>query len=106
MTLADEVWGALDTIADPCSVQLGKPMTMVSMGLIESVLVTDSTIEIGILLTEPSCVFAFKFFDDIDKAVEPLTGGRELKVHMQEDMLWTPDRMHSRPENVTISARG
>jgi metal-sulfur cluster biosynthetic enzyme len=96
VNLFDSVWEALQRVQDPCAAQLGKPMDLVTMGLVETVTVHPDRIDIELVLTEPGCVFFFKFLDDIAREVEPIAGPRKVNVSMHEQAMWTPDRIRVR----------
>jgi metal-sulfur cluster biosynthetic enzyme len=89
------IWEALGRIQDPCAAQLGRPMDMVTMGLVGSVVMHDDRVDIELVLTEPTCVFFFKFLDDIAREVEPLVGSRTVNVSLNEQTMWSPDRIRS-----------
>jgi len=98
MTLdQDTVMQILDTVIDPCSARMGKPLGLVGMGLIESVSIDDRTVEIRLVLTGPGCFFYFQFAECIARALEPVAGGREIDVVIDDTILWTKDRMCSIP---------
>lgn len=96
MSPVEPIWEALGRIQDPCAAQLGRPMDLVTMGLVGSVDVHDDRVDIRLVLTEPTCVFFFKFLDDIAHEVEPLVGSRTVNVSLDEETMWSPDRIRAR----------
>jgi metal-sulfur cluster biosynthetic enzyme len=95
--LEDTVVQLLDTVQDPCSVRMGKPLGLVSMGLVESVAIDDQAIRIRMVLTGPGCFFYFQFADCIAKRLEAIAEGRDIDVVIDDAILWTKDRMNTIP---------
>jgi metal-sulfur cluster biosynthetic enzyme len=95
----------LDTIQDPCSVRMGKPLGLVGMGLIESVAIDDDAIRVRMVLTGPGCFFFFQFADSIAKVLEPIAAGREVDVTIDDTILWSKDRMHVIPIRTAAERR-
>ena len=93
-SLEDSVWELLDTVRDPCSVRMGKPLGLVGMGLVESAVVDDDAIRVRLVLTSPGCVFYFQFVDAIAQVLEPVAEGRDIDVTIDYTVMWTADRMN------------
>ena len=105
MTLReDTVLRLLDQVQDPCSVRMGKPLGLVAMGLVESVTIDDRRIGIRLVLTGPGCFFYFQFAECIAKVLEPVAGGREIDVAIDDTVLWTKDRM--KVTTIDVISRG
>jgi len=101
MTLSrDTVMRLLDTVEDPCSVRMGKPLGLVGMGLVEAVSIDDRTVRIRLVLTGPGCYFYFQFAECITRVLEPVAGGREIDVAIDDTVMWTQDRIRSNPVRV------
>jgi metal-sulfur cluster biosynthetic enzyme len=95
--LEESAWRLLDTVQDPCSVRMGKPLGLVGMGLVESITVEETVIRISLVLTGPGCVFYFRFADEITRLLEPLAEGREVDIAINDAVMWTADRMKPAP---------
>lgn len=93
-SLERSVWDRLDTVRDPCSVRMGKPLGLVQMGLVESVVVEADAIRVRLVLTGPGCVFYFRFAEDIERVLAPVAAGRDIDVAIEDAIMWTADRMH------------
>lgn len=95
--LHDTVMQLLDTVQDPCSVRMGKPLGLVAMGLVESVAIDGEAIRIRMILTGPGCFFYFQFADQITRTLAPVAEGRDIDVIIDDTILWTRDRMTAIP---------
>ena len=93
-SLESSVRELLDTVRDPCSVRMGKPLGLVQMGLVESVDISEDAIRVRLVLTGPGCVFYFQFADDIERVLAPIAAGRDIDVAIDDTVMWTADRMH------------
>ena len=86
----------LSEIIDPCSSRLGRPLNIVDMGLVEDVRIEGATAYVDLVLTEPSCVFFFDFHQKIEDALLGWGGIETVKVALDDNQLWTPDRIAGR----------
>lgn len=93
VTTRDELVDRLRTVTDPCSLGLGAPIDIWSLGLVEDVTVTDRIARIRLVLTDPSCVFFRAIRDHITAALDDLAGLDGVEVALDATILWTPDRM-------------
>lgn len=88
-------WEVAGQIHDPCSIQLGCPLTLTEMKLIESVEFADDHLRITLQLTEPTCMFVFRIGDAIKARLrERLEGMAETEVLIGEcrtDDVWTEE---------------
>jgi metal-sulfur cluster biosynthetic enzyme len=82
----------LARVREPCSIAFGRPISIVEMGLIERIDVTNGHAEITICLTDAACVhFAGmqRYIRDELLALPEITS---VIVSQTLDQLWTPDR--------------
>jgi metal-sulfur cluster biosynthetic enzyme len=88
-------WDVAGEIHDPCSIQLGCPLTLTEMKLIESVEFVDDHLRVTLQLTEPTCMFVFRIGDAIKARLrERLDGLGETEVLIGEcrtDEVWTEE---------------
>jgi metal-sulfur cluster biosynthetic enzyme len=95
MTLTpQEVFEALRSVPEPCSIAMSEPTDIVSMGLVESIRVDGGNVAVSLVLTDPSCVHftALRTYmsdllcerDDVDS----------VEVIMSTTQLWTADLMN------------
>lgn len=83
---------ALETFVDPCSEGLGTPLSVVALGLIESVEVDSAAgvVRVDFCPTGPSCFFQIPMMTEMERLVGDATGLRcEVTI---SDEVWTPDR--------------
>ncbi len=82
---------ALDNCYDPCCSD--RRISVVDMGLIESIEVLDTTVRIEMVLTSGWCPFAARLLDMIQEEVGGLPGIDAVDVEVVWDPTWTPERM-------------
>lgn len=95
--VTERIQAELRQVVDPCSVQVGRPMDVVSMGLIEKVSYDAGKVDIQLLLTDSTCIFFFKFAAEIEERVSRLDDVESVDVTLNEDRLWTPERIAKPP---------
>ncbi len=84
----------LDTIHDPCSVAIGKPIGLVGMGIIDEVAVVGDAVAVAVLPTFPDCLFRGVFEEKIERAVGALPWCRNVTVTFRPaDHGWDETRM-------------
>jgi metal-sulfur cluster biosynthetic enzyme len=89
----DEVERVLAQVLDPCSVTMGRPLDLVSMGLVESITVCDGRVGVSLVLTDPMCFVQAEILRAVEEAVVAVSGVRECEATIDGDVLWMPDRM-------------
>ena len=92
-----EVVAALDTVKDPCSVAMNRPVGLVEMGMVRGVVVRSGAVDVTLCLTEPTCLYAMQISDSVRAGLRAALG-EELDVNVQFDAqldsgLWTEERM-------------
>jgi metal-sulfur cluster biosynthetic enzyme len=85
----------LDRVLDPCSIAMGRPMTIRQMGLIEELSLTDGTVRVVLCLTDPACINYAKISRYITDALMELDEVHAVEVSHTTDALWTPDRIRA-----------
>ena len=93
MTTRAELVDRLRTVTDPCSVGLGAPIDIWSLGLVEAVAIADGVARVRLVLTDPSCVFFRRIGHDVTSALLDLPGVDAVDIELDATILWTPDRM-------------
>lgn len=93
MTIQADIVDRLRGVIDPCSLGLGAPTDIWSLGLVEDVTVTDGIAQVRLVLTDPSCVFFRGIRDHIAAALNGVPGIEAVEVALDATILWTPDRM-------------
>jgi metal-sulfur cluster biosynthetic enzyme len=82
----------LARVTEPCSIAFGKPISIVEMGLIELIDVTDDHAEITLCLTDAACVHFAGMQRFICDELLALPEIKTVNVSQTLDQLWTPDR--------------
>jgi metal-sulfur cluster biosynthetic enzyme len=86
-----QVFGALRQCFDPCCREKG--ISVVDMGLIESVAVSDHDVRIDMVLTSGWCPFAMHLLTDMEQQVAALEGVATVAVNIVWGPAWTPERL-------------
>lgn len=82
---------ALRSIHDPCCRERG--ISVVDMGLVRSVSVTDGEARVELILTSGWCPFASTVLESVKDRVEALDGIRSASVEITWNEAWTMDRL-------------
>lgn len=94
--LLADIHTRLDTIPDPCSLAMRNPMSLIKMGLVEDVQISDSgAVTVTLCLTDTACVHFMRMTAFIRDAISPLDGVTSVAVRQTLDQIWTPDRMQT-----------
>jgi metal-sulfur cluster biosynthetic enzyme len=87
----EEVLGALERCYDPCCRE--REISVVDMGLIESIMIAARSVHIKMVLTTGWCPFAARLLEMIETAVGELEGVDDVDVKVVWNPTWTPQRM-------------
>ena len=87
----EAVIGALDNCYDPCC--RDRRISVVDMGLIESIEIEDRKVEIEMVLTTGWCPFASRLLEMVTEEVGALSAVDNVDVDVIWDPTWTPERM-------------
>ena len=87
----EAVIGALDNCYDPCCRE--RRISVVDMGLIESIEIENRKVEIEMVLTTGWCPFASRLLEMVTEEVGALPTVDRVDVDVVWDPTWTPERM-------------
>lgn len=87
----------LREIEDPCSVQAGRPMDIVQMGLVGELHIEAGRVSMTLVLTEPVCWFSKDLIAFARDKILQVPGVTEAEVALDAQEIWTPDRMQDPP---------
>ena len=87
----EAVIGALDNCFDPCCRE--RRISVVDMGLIESIEILGSRVSVEMVLTTGWCPFAARLLEMVKDEVGNLPGVDDVDVDVVWDPTWTPERM-------------
>jgi metal-sulfur cluster biosynthetic enzyme len=82
---------ALDNCFDPCCRE--RRISVVDMGLIESIEILDNRVRVEMVLTTGWCPFASRLLEMVEGEVGALPGVDAVDVEVVWDPTWTPERM-------------
>lgn len=82
---------ALSDVYDPCCREKG--ISVVDMGLLRSVTVTDRHARVELLLTSGWCPFASRVLDEVADAITAQPGIDSAEAEVVWDEAWTADRL-------------
>ena len=82
---------ALAEVYDPCCREKG--ISVVDMGLLRSVEVSDGHARVELLLTSGWCPFAARVLTDVEDAIRADPGVDSCEVEIVWDEAWTTDRL-------------
>jgi metal-sulfur cluster biosynthetic enzyme len=85
------VSAALADVYDPCCREKG--ISVLDMGLLRSVAVTDGHARVELLLTSGWCPFASQVLSEVEAAVAAQPGIASAEVEIVWDEAWTTDRL-------------
>ena len=85
---------ALDNCYDPCCRE--RRISVIDMGLIESIKILDRKVKIEIVLTSGWCPFAARLLEMVEEEVGSLPAVDEVDVEVVWEPTWTPARMSER----------
>ena len=87
----EAVIGALDNCYDPCCRE--RRISVVDMGLIESIEIENRRVGIEMVLTTGWCPFASRLLEMVTEEVGALPTVDSVDVDVVWDPTWTPERM-------------
>jgi metal-sulfur cluster biosynthetic enzyme len=82
---------ALGGVFDPCCREKG--ISVVDMGLLRSVTLSDGHARVELLLTSGWCPFAARVLTDVEDAIRAEPGVHSCDVEIVWDEAWTTDRL-------------
>jgi metal-sulfur cluster biosynthetic enzyme len=88
-----EIYEALATVYDTCSIFNGTRLDIVEMGLVHDVEQDDGKVKVWLLLTDPMCLYLFEMRSQIVEALSALPGVEAVDVEPVAGQLWWPERM-------------
>ena len=91
----EAVIGALDNCFDPCCRE--RRISVVDMGLIESIEILGNRVRVEMVLTTGWCPFAARLLEMVEEEVGSLPEVEAVDVDVVWDPTWTPERMSEGP---------
>lgn len=95
--LRAQVLKALDNVFDPCSIAAGTPLGLVEMGMVESVAVSGTHVDVELLPTFFGCMLVGVFTRAARDAISALPGVSTVDVsQVRGGLQWSELRMTSK----------
>lgn len=89
-----EVEARIESVLDPCSEALGRPVGLVSMGLVRDVRIESidggACVSVTLTTTDPLCMMAPAFLHAVGRMVGEMPGVVDVNVDL-EHAIWTED---------------
>jgi metal-sulfur cluster biosynthetic enzyme len=85
----------LEKVSDPCSIALGRAMSLPRIGLIEEVSLENGVARVVLCLTDPACINYGSLVRYITDVLLELDAVDAVEVSQTTRTLWTPDRVRS-----------
>jgi metal-sulfur cluster biosynthetic enzyme len=93
MASRKQIYAALATVYDTCSLFNGTRLDIVEMGLVHDVEQDGGTVRVRLLLTDPMCLYLFEMRSQIIEALSRVPGVEAVEVEPVAGKLWWPERM-------------
>jgi metal-sulfur cluster biosynthetic enzyme len=104
--LEQAVLEALDGVQDPCSIATRRPLSIVEMGLIHALDVTDEgDVRLVLRATSPSCVLIASILEAADERIRAVYGVRAVRAEVDASADWEPDLMSAGGKAKLAAAR-
>jgi metal-sulfur cluster biosynthetic enzyme len=92
----DALMSRLESVFDPCSLAMGRPMSICEMGLIETLTCEDGVVSVVLCLTEPGCVNYGKIRQYVMDVLLQSPGVKSVAVTLSTTQIWSPERVRTR----------
>jgi metal-sulfur cluster biosynthetic enzyme len=93
MANREQIFEALSSVYDTCSLFNGTRLDIVEMGLLHDVEQDEGNVRVRLLLTDPMCLYLFEMRSQIIEVVSALPGVESVEVEPVAGKLWWPERM-------------
>lgn len=95
--LRERVEECLDEVIDPCSAGIGRPVGLVTMGLVKELDIESAgrgmRVRLLLRLTSPCCMMAPHFAAQAEEKLKRLPEVSEVEVSVSPEMDWEPSHM-------------
>lgn len=105
MIARNDILTALDDVIDPCSIAVGKPIGIASLGLVEACTVEDGDVKLVLCTTGPGCMMIGNLLQAADTRVRGVPGVREVEITVDTSVMWTPARIRKTESETAGSGK-
>lgn len=103
----EDVYGALDTVKDPCMEAAGHQLSILDLGLVYDVKVREGgSVRVEMTLTELGCIFTHRVFGGVYDVLEALPGVKEVEVVPRWAPVWSPERLNHKAKSALADSHG
>jgi metal-sulfur cluster biosynthetic enzyme len=95
----------LDDVIDPCSAGNGTNISIVEMGLLDSIEIDDGDVTVNMRLTSPGCMMIPYFIDEVDERVGSLDGVESVELETDYGYNWRPSMMSEQGQRKREAGR-
>src|SRR5260221_10124918 len=89
----EDVISRLDEVIDPCSAATRVPLSIVEMGMIQSVEIVSRNVVVSLRMTSPLCHALPYFQMEVERVLAGLTGVDGVKCTFDHGGNWQPDNI-------------
>jgi metal-sulfur cluster biosynthetic enzyme len=97
---------ALDTVVDPCSRMNGTWMSLMELGMIDSVATRNAGgVLIKLLLDDPTCAYLYEIQRAVRTAALSVPDVSHVEIEVVYDRIWTEDLLSARGREKLRASR-
>jgi metal-sulfur cluster biosynthetic enzyme len=89
----EDVISRLHEVIDPCSAATRVPLSIVEMGMIQSVEIVSRNVVVSLCMTSPLCHALPYFQMEVERVLAGITGVDGVKCTFDDGGNWQPDNM-------------
>lgn len=104
--VTDQIIDRIRAVLDPCSCLTDSPVNIVDMGLVESVEIEGTSVEIELVPTSPMCLYMAEIMDEVKAEVSALDAVEEVHVRQNIETIWRPNRLAEHLKTTERAAIG
>lgn len=87
---------AIQGVVDPCSRLQGTDLSLLDLGMVESVRVHRGRVQVDLLLDDPLCMYTFVIQKELRDRVGALPGVTAVDIAVLPDFTWSKERVTPR----------
>jgi metal-sulfur cluster biosynthetic enzyme len=87
------VRAAIDAVVDPCSRLYGTNISLLDLGMVESVRVDGGAVRVDLLLDDPLCMYTFVIQRELRERIAALDGVASVEITVLPDFGWSRERV-------------
>jgi metal-sulfur cluster biosynthetic enzyme len=92
MVSENAVRDAIRDVVDPCSRLYGTDLSLLDLGMVESVRVFGGDVKVDLLLDDPLCMYTFVIQRELRERIAALDGVSRVEITVLPDFGWSRER--------------